>query len=399
MLERLPNESAAQYHKRLVYGKLIDKTLSDIDYTELAPLVYGQEYSADVARRMMYGSCKTLELMDASRAQDCASDSDDMLQEIDGKLIELQKERQRFYDQRAAYNKVVRTRARQEELNEIIERSIREHLPAFEYTSCTHALSDNDLIVSLADIHYGIVVHNTWTDYDPDIAVQMLHTYLDRILEIARTHNSENCYVVGLGDFISGNIHLPIALANRENVVEQVMGVSELIAGFVAELSKYFNKVYFASVAGNHSRIGQKDDAPAGERLDVLIPFYIKARLSGLDNVYIDDDAGWKVDDTITCVEVRGNLFACVHGDYDSIPNGVQTLQTMVGRPLYGVLCGHKHHSYSEYVNGIRIVMAGSFVAMDEYAISKRLFSKPEQTGCVCDAKGIRCTYNVVLNE
>ena len=51
-LARKPNESALAYHKRIVYGKLVDKTLADVDYTELSELVYGQSYSSDVARRM-----------------------------------------------------------------------------------------------------------------------------------------------------------------------------------------------------------------------------------------------------------------------------------------------------------------------------------------------------------
>lgn len=59
-LERLPNESKADYHKRLVFGKMEDKTLSDIDYSELSYYLYGQNYNSDVARRMVYGSYKTL---------------------------------------------------------------------------------------------------------------------------------------------------------------------------------------------------------------------------------------------------------------------------------------------------------------------------------------------------
>ena len=41
-IERLGTESELDYHKRIIYGKLVDKTLADIDYSELAGLVYGQ---------------------------------------------------------------------------------------------------------------------------------------------------------------------------------------------------------------------------------------------------------------------------------------------------------------------------------------------------------------------
>ena len=56
------NETPLEYHKRLIYGKLVDKTLADIDYSELSEYAYGQSYSSDVARRMFYGSRRTLEL-------------------------------------------------------------------------------------------------------------------------------------------------------------------------------------------------------------------------------------------------------------------------------------------------------------------------------------------------
>ena len=106
MLNRKQNESALDHHRRLIYGKLVDKTFADVDYSELSSYVYGQEYSSDVARRMMYGSNRTLQLMEQDAERSIAGD--DLLREIDLKRIELQKERQRFYDQRVAFNKLFR---------------------------------------------------------------------------------------------------------------------------------------------------------------------------------------------------------------------------------------------------------------------------------------------------
>ena len=41
-LNRRPDETQLDYHKRLVYGKLVDKTLGDLDYSELSDYAYGQ---------------------------------------------------------------------------------------------------------------------------------------------------------------------------------------------------------------------------------------------------------------------------------------------------------------------------------------------------------------------
>jgi hypothetical protein len=224
----------------------------------------------------------------------------------------------------------------------------------------------------------------------------MMSRYLDRIIKIAETHQSENCIVWENGDAISGAIHRSIQITNKENVIEQIMGASELIAEFIAELSKHFKTVKFVSVSGNHSRIDpNKDNALVDERLDDLIEWYISARLQNFDNVEIG--AGEKIDSTMYLIDVRGKNYCGVHGDFDGSASKVQSLQTMVGKPLYAVLSGHMHHNKVDEVQGVKTVMAGSFLGMDDYCVQKRIFGKPEQMVCVCDEDGIVCHYDISL--
>ena len=396
-IARKPNESALAYHKRIVYGKLVDKTLGDVDYTELSELAYGQSYSSDVARRMFYGSKRTLELISAEEASKI--DDVNILSELDEKMIELRKERQKFYDQRNAFNKIVRERSRQEELNEIIVDAIHNgELPRLNYERNIVESSGNDLLVSLNDLHYGAVHSNYWNEYNSDIAKDMMANYLDRIINIADTHNSENCIVWENGDAISGAIHRSIQITNKENVIEQVMGASELIAEFIAELSKHFRTVKFVSVSGNHSRIDpNKDNALVDERLDDLIEWYIAARLQNFENVEIG--AGEKIDSTMYLIDIRGKNYCGIHGDFDGSASKVQSLQTMVGRPVYAVLSGHMHHNKVDEVQGVKTVMAGSFLGMDDYCVQKRIYGKPEQMVCVCDENGIVCHYDIPLTK
>ncbi len=380
-----------------MYGKLVDKTLGDVDYTELSELAYGQSYSSDVARRMFYGSKRTLELISAEEASKI--DDVNILSELDEKMIELRKERQKFYDQRNAFNKIVRERSRQEELNEIIIDAIHNgELPRLNYERNIIEPSGNDLLVSLNDLHYGAVHSNYWNEYNSDIAKDMMANYLDRIINIADTHNSENCIVWENGDAISGAIHRSIQITNKENVIEQVMGASELIAEFIAELSKHFRTVKFVSVSGNHSRIDpNKDNALVDERLDDLIEWYIAARLQNFENVEIG--AGEKIDSTMYLIDIRGKNYCGIHGDFDGSASKVQSLQTMVGRPVYAVLSGHMHHNKVDEVQGVKTVMAGSFLGMDDYCVQKRIYGKPEQMVCVCDENGIVCHYDIPLTK
>ena len=398
-------ESNADYHRRLVYGKLVDKTLSDVDYTELADALYGQAYAPDVARRMVYGSKRTLDAI----AQDAEQNikDEDTLSLLDAKRIELQKERQKFFDQRNAYSKLLRERSRQEELNEILTEAVKSgNLPQLNYQRVEIEPSDNDLLISLNDIHYGANVQNYWNTYNSDICREMMCRYLDRIISIGETHNSENCIVWANGDEISGNIHQSIAVTNKENVIEQIKGVSELIAEFLAELSKHFRQVIFVSVSGNHSRIDpNKDRALTSERLDDLVEWYLSARLQNFENVIIGTPDihttaaanSVKVDETMYLIDIRGKTYCGVHGDFDGSAGKVQALQTMAGKPLYAVLSGHLHHNKTDEVQGVKTIMAGSFLGMDDYCVQKRIFGKAEQMVCVCDESGIRCSYDIPL--
>lgn len=391
--KRRNDETRLQYLKRLVYGKLVDKTLADVDYSELSELAFGTPYSSDVARRMFYGCKKTFELMD----EDGVSFSDaDIMSEIDSKMLELKKERQKFLDQRTAFNKVIRERSRQEELNEILVAAVQNgDLPKLDYTPSHIEPSSNDILVSLNDIHYGIDVRNAWNIYNSDICREMMRNYLDRILAIAKVHHSENCIVYNCGDAISGLIHLTVQIANRENIVEQVKGVSELISEFLATLSSHFKTVRYLSVSGNHSRLSTKDDSPYNERLDDLIEWYLQARLQNFDNITIDTIS--RIDSSMFVADIRGLTYVGVHGDWDGGAAKLAALQAMVPHPIYAVLSGHLHHNMCDVIQGVKTVMAGSFLGVDDYCIQKRIYSRPEQMVCICDSSGIVCHYDISL--
>ena len=175
------------------------------------------------------------------------------------------------------------------------------------------------------------------------------------------------------------------------------MGVSELIAGFLAELSKHFSLVQYVSVAGNHSRLDRKMDALKDERLDDLVGWYLEARLQDFENIIIGGCD--KVDTTMYLLDVRGKTYLGVHGDYEPTPAKVQSLVTPAQQPVYAILSGHKHHNKVDNVQGVKTVMAGSFLGMDDLCVKSRIFGQPEQLVCVCDDTGIQCYYDVDLRQ
>ncbi len=316
--------------------------------------------------------------------------------EIADRLLEIKREKQKLSDERTAINKKCREAARAEENLAMFEAALRESgRVQFNNYSPIRKKSSKDMIVCVSDIHLGLDIKNTFGTYNSDIVKDRLEKYLNEVVDIGG--GCENVYVFLLGDLISGNIHHSVQLENRENAVQQVQKVSELLSAFVYELSKNFSNVTVASVGGNHSRIGLKDDVLRAERLDDLIPWYMKAKLSHVQNIRIIDN---EIDPTIGMVEIRGCKYCLVHGDFDKYSEaGVSKLVMLLGYKPTAVFYGHLHHCSYDDIAGVKIVRSGTFSdTNDDYTVSKRICGHPSQMVCIVDDNGVKACYPVDLS-
>lgn len=369
----------------LEWQEIIDKYGLDIHYDTLRK-----------ATQTIFGGAFVSEYFKSKQAE---KSDDSYLDEIRAEKQEIRKEKQRLFDERTALNKTLRENARIEEdlskLEVLIKNNGAVTLPKVENIIDE---SDNDLFIALSDFHLGIKTDNYFGSYDSDIAAQRLSQYLNKIIKIKELHNSENAYVLLLGDLLNGEIHFTTQLENRENITEQVQKTAELISAFVYELSKHFKCVYVNGVAGNHSRTSFKDQVLRGNRLDNLIPWYMKAKLSHIDNIKFIDDQNY--DATIGCCTVRGKEYLMVHGDFDSFSEkGVSKLVMMLGFKPTAIFYGHLHRCSFDDIAGVKIIRSGSFSGTsDDYTVSKRLSGQPSQMVCVVDSNGINACYPVQLD-
>jgi len=311
---------------------------------------------------------------------------------------ELDKAKVKFRDERNEWSKTNRVEARVEEKLDRLEEEIKNQGKInFEIHDNISNTSDNDLLVILSDLHIGQCFSSTFGKYDSGIAKDRLEQYLNEIIAIQKTHNSEKCFVSVQGDLISNSIHKSLAITNRENVIEQVKLASAMVSSFLYELSKHFTSVYMTSVTGNHSRIDRKDDALHNERLDSLIDWYVAAKLEHIDNIHIVES---KIDNSISTMDIRGKLYVNIHGDYDAFnKSGIAKLVFMLGVFPYAVTFGHLHTCAVDEANGIKMVRGGSLAGSGcDFTIEKRLSGKPSQMVCVCTDKGIKAYYTVELS-
>lgn len=392
------NESEEQFLWRI--GQAKDNGLTDLSWDEIADIVNRQfredesEYRTAAAYRKPYQQAKRFYESGVFNVGE-----DTRVAEMQETLHEMRKERYRLSDERTAINRIARSDGRFEGNLEILAKMIRENgrttLPEVRYDI---EPSNNDLFIALSDLHLGFDTKNNFGCYNSAVAEARLTEYLSRIIEIQRVHKAQDAYVGLMGDMINGEIHFTTQLENRENVTEQVQKAAELISAFVYELSKHFRNVYVNSVAGNHSRTGLKDQVLRGNRLDNLIPWYMKAKLGHLSNVRFCDELNH--DTTIGCFVIRGHRYLIVHGDYDGFnESGVSKLVMMLGYKPTAIMYGHMHRCSYDDIGGVKIIRSGSFNGVSEdYLVSRRITGKPQQMVCVLNDTGVSSCYPVELN-
>jgi predicted phosphodiesterase len=371
--------------------------LLDIEWQEIIDK-YGLDIHYDTLRKAtqtIFGGAFVSEYF---KSKQVSNTNDKYLSEIRAEKQEIRKEKQKLFDERTALNKTLRETARVEEDLSKLETLIKENgQTVFPNMNNDCYASDNDLVIALSDFHLGVNTDNYFGTYNSDVAGERLQKYLEKIIKIQRLHESENAYVVLLGDMLNGEIHFTTQLENRENVTEQVQKSAELISAFVYELSKHFNTVFVNGVAGNHSRTSFKDQVLRGNRLDNLIPWYMKAKLSHIENIIFIDDNNY--DSTIGVCDIRGNKYLLVHGDFDSYSEkGVSKLVMMLGFMPTAIFYGHLHRCSYDDISGVKIIRSGSFSGTsDDYTISKRLCGAPSQMVCVVNENGVDSCYPVDL--
>lgn len=376
-------ESEFDRHRQLVYGKLKDKSLDDVDFAELAEAVYGRQYSSDVARRMMYGSCKTLELMDKCSAE---MSSDSVMNDINARMIELQKERQKFFDQRREFNKLVSAAGREEHLHDVIIKAASdlEHTVGpilFDKCDCGSIRnSDTEAIVVFSDWHYGMKTDNVFNSFNTDICRKRIDKVVDDARKRIMLHGCKRLHVVVLGDLFHGSIHVSARVASEELVCDQIIQASELLARAIGELNSCVDETIVHMTYGNHARtIQSKADSIHSDNLEKLIPWWLEQRFKGDPTITVSCDS----DNEFVLFSSCGHDFCATHGDLDSVRSSTKLIPALLQRK-YGlnieyILLGDKHHRESFEELGVTSMLCGSLCGTDDYANDKRLYSNPSQ--------------------
>lgn len=380
------NESDYDYGLRLITIK-IEERPDDLEWGDIVDLLH-LDIHRDTLRKSVTGSPYSgYAVMKYFQEHGNVSD-----------IVEMKKAMIQMRDERNELNKKYREISRSSKIMDIFKDIIAKDVSCMfqEHKPLSYS-SDNDMVILLSDIHYGIGIDSSFNKCDKTIIQERLEQYLAEIRQIQQTHKSENCYLVLGGDLISGAIHSQIRMENIENVVTQIKEISVLLSCFVNALSQMFFKVHVYETPGNHSRLfPNKAENQKGDLLDTLVPHYLRAALQNQTNVWFYNNT---IDDEVCEFEVRGHYIMGVHGDKDTTTSVCENMKKLSGRKPDVIVMAHRHTNAMNTVNDTKIVQNGCLSGTDNYALSRRLINRPEQTVFLVTAKKpVACLYDIFLS-
>ena len=404
-LERRSGETDFEYHKRLVYGKLVDKTLADVDYSELAEVVYGKPYSSDVARRMMYGSKYTIDLVGRAVMDQVTADC---VPEITKKIAELQKERAKFQAEKIEYNKWVREEARDELICEHICDAINK-MPPLEIPRICSAdvagrVPDNrEGCLLIADPHYGVdlkifgLFGEVINEYSPEIFEQRMWKLLTQVVDICSKEGFSSLNVYDLGDEVDGMLRVSQLFKLRYGVIESTVRYARFMSEWLNELTKYVYVRYQMVKDSNHCQLrllNQPKNTFKDDNMSHIIAEKFLDRLSENPNFeFIQNPTGYIFD------KVAGFNILGIHGECGNMERAIKDFSKTYRVDLDYLVGGHIHHQSSANI-GIRsdIISAPSIIGVDDYALSLNKTSDPGATLFVLEeGVGKTIEYNIKL--
>lgn len=391
--KRFENESDEELILRICQDK--DKIGTWADVAEILNELTGNEYTESKYRKQFQIFQKML-----AANQSKFVDSNEQLDEINQARIELEKEKVKLRDERNEYKKIVREQARKESYKDQIIRTIQEYQENplnYDIHKQFDGIikSNNDLLISVFDVHTGMKTSNFVNKFDEKILKTRLNQYLDKIFEIQLRHGSENAYVI-LSELVNGLIHPTLRIENNQNLIEQFLTITDYLTHFLAELSYRFNEVHVYTVLSNHARITpNKDKSLTGENMDLLAIPFLSAKLQNFDNILFHKNI---VEQSIALFKIRNSTIASAHGDKDSPDNVVQKFTMFLNVKPDVIYLGHRHTNGLTTVYDTKVIQAGTLAGADNYCMDKRLRNRPEQVISVITDKGLDCFYNVVFD-
>lgn len=282
------------------------------------------------------------------------------------------KERVKLQDANREKRKVLRDFSRIEALQEYIDMKLDEREPK-PFKGCPYKIKNgNEASCLISDLHCGNKVDNIFNYYDLDILRERMEELSNKIISFCKRDKVDLLHAEFIGDLISGIIHGATIAEAQEDVIDQIIDVSDIVVDFIKSLRKEIPcvKTYFAY--GNHARISQGKSNQANKtNYERLVPTLVRKDLRNTDIKVMD--GGYE--DFVTYKLRSGKLIVATHGTNDNPAIANKNFSKLLEENVYEVHMGHYHNA--KELDGS--VVNGSVMGSDDYAIQTRKNQTPTQ--------------------
>ena len=395
-------ESDYDFIKRIVYGKLVDKTIT-AEYEDLSELVFGDGncYNSSEVRKRFYGIKRLLDIHEEEKVNNITDTS--LLDELDLKIIEFDKSRMKLQATKLELNRNKRVDSRFELLYENVKDAIETiEVPEFEGSFVQH--NSKEYLLNFSDIHYGATFKSENNEYSRAICKQRFELLLSKTVDIIQKEGISKLHILNCSDSIQGLLRISDVRMNDIPIVEATIEVSKMLSSWLNELSRYTEIVYHHVPNANHSQLrllNTKASEMAAEDLEKIIVNYIHDTL--INNPRIEVPV--VMDREYLTFQLCDYNFISLHGhQVKSLQNSIKDF-SQLHRTWYDfMILGHFHGGQEMNVgegfsNNTEIIVSPSIIGSCPYADSILRGAKSMAKLFVFEeGQGHSQTYNLLLN-
>ena len=404
-LKRKDNETKFDYIKRLVYGKLKDKTL-DYDFAEIAPYLFGAELNSHECRKRMYGVLNVLEQLENEVISNI--DNQELLDEITLKTLELKKERQKNQTINAQINKNLRLVARNEMTQDLIMSAIQGLEPLTIPNPLEKVEGYKEGILPISDVHFGkkCVIKGLkgeiLNEYNEKVFERRMYNLLNESVSIIKKEELNTVHIMLTGDLIDGVLRMTQLQKLQYGIIDSTMKVAEYLANWLNELSR-FAKVEVHHCLGNHSQIrplGSKNGDFEEENMETIIVWFIKNRLENNPNVIIHGSEG-----DFIFFNCNGLNIMASHGEERNLEQAIKDYMFLYGESIDMFIGGHLHTTENKSIgishkglSDVEYCRVKSICSIDDFSTKLRKSSSAGTSFFIIEeGKGKTITYDINL--
>lgn len=331
-------------------------------------------------------------------------DSDEYLQELKERQLNIEKERQKLNATKVEFNRGIRQQSR----FELFYDNIRSQIPIvkppeFQWHENV-IIPKKDYILTIADIHCGAEFDSENNSYSLNECASRFDDLLNETVKFILEKDLGHINVLELGDSIQGLLRMNDLKINETSVVEATIFVAKLLTNFLNMLSTYCYIDYYHCPTANHSQmrlLNAKASELAAEDIEYIIGNYIKDALQDNKRVTVHTNFG---NEYIEMDILNYNIIAMHGHQIKNIDDSLKNL-SQLRRKFYDIVfLAHYHGGYEKIVNenincDAEVIVCPSFVGSDPYSDG---LLKGSKAACkiygIDEYRGHIETYKIILN-